>query len=341
MESADSSLEGEGTAVPTDDLRAQVSSVLLQRLDVVAVDAVGLFPYSAGTSLDLEYCTRLGQAFGRSLACAIRDGRVDPRGAQVADVRALALERALEPQQLFTFAYLTERTSLDELALHTTLGAMSEQWPVVAQLVRRASFEYLAALVARGRIDRTETTITDGLTTLQTRQVFDTVLLKETERSSRLGYSLALILFDVDRLSSLNELHGYGVGNQILERLGVLVRRYFRQHDWVARYGDDEIAVLLTGSDADHASELADRAKTTVEERLAFTDHRTGNIVSVTISGAVVNVPGSTTSVVDPERLLIEAEQALARAKKSGRNRIEAVSAAAASRALPRSSPSV
>ena len=101
------------------------------------------------------------------------------------------------------------------------------------------------------------------------------MLAKEVERAGRFGYPISLILFDVDQLSAINQEHGYGVGDKILERLGILIRQYFRQHDWVARHSEDSIAVLLTRTDADDASELAERVRATVEERLGFTDHRT------------------------------------------------------------------
>ena len=94
-------------------------------------------------------------------------------------------------------------------------------------------------------------------------------------------------MFDVDRLSTINQQHGYGVGDRILERLGILIRQYFRQHDWVARHSEDAIVVLLSRTDADTPAELAERVRATVEERLGFTDHRTDRAVQVTISAAV------------------------------------------------------
>ena len=205
--------------------------------------------------------------------------------------------------------------------------------------MRRGSFDFLASIAARARLEPANAT-TDPLTTLHTRAMLDTVLLKETERTGRFGYPLALILFDLDRLTSINEQHGYGVGTKILERLGVLMRKYFRQHDWVARHGDDEIAVLLTGADAGHASDLAERARKMVEERLVFTDHRTGKTATVTVTAAVVMIAGEARTVVDPERLLVAAEAALKRAKQAGRNRVETVNDVIVNRTLPRSSPS-
>ena len=111
----------------------------------------------------------------------------------------------------------------------------------------------------------------------------------------------------------------------MLERLGILVRQYFRQHDWVARYAEDSMVVLLTRTDAEHANELAERVRATVEERLGFTDHRSDRLVPVTLSAAVINVTLALGEFIDTERLMAEAESAVERAKVQGRNRVELV----------------
>jgi GGDEF domain-containing protein len=157
----------------------------------------------------------------------VREGRVDARDGFVADLHRLALERSLPVERLFTFVYLLERTVLDELALSEKIGATTEPWPLAAQLVRRASFDLLAGYTARAQLDPSDAAITDRLTTLYTRPMFDAVLAKELERAGRFGYPVSLILFDVDRLSAINKQHGYGVGDRVLERLGILVRQYF------------------------------------------------------------------------------------------------------------------
>ncbi|MFI5178630.1 MAG: GGDEF domain-containing protein [Vicinamibacterales bacterium] len=309
-----------------DDIRQLISAALFERIDAVTADTVAIFPYSGAESLDSEYCGRLGAMLVRLLAFAVHDGRLDPRGGFVAELRQLVLERSLTMEQLFTFAYLSERTVLDELALNDTIGATTEPWPVVAQLVRRASFDLLAAYAERTQLDPSDTAIIDKLTTLHTRPLFEAVLSKEVERASRFGYPISLILFDVDNLSAINETHGYGVGDKILERLGILIRKYFRQHDWVARHAEDSMAVLLTRTDAEHANELAEQVRETVEERLGFTDHRNDLPVRVTVTAAVVNILKTTGVVVDPDRLLDEAERAIERGKRLGRNRVECVS---------------
>ena len=314
---------GEANGHIQDDLRQQTSSVLLERVEAVTADTVAIFPYSGAETLDTDYCHRLGLLLAQLLANAVRDGRLETRGSFVANLHRVVLERSLSMERLFTFAYLTERTALDELALNDTIGATSEPWPLVAQLVRRASFDLLAAYTERAQLEPSEASIVDKLTTLYTRPLFDAVLAKEVERAGRFGYPVSLILFDVDRLSSINQEHGYGVGDKILERLGILIRQYFRQHDWVARHSEDSIAVLLSRTDAEHASSLAERVRVTVEERLGFTDHRSEQAVPVTLSAAVINVQVEIGDVIDPERLLADAEAVVELAKQLGRNRVE------------------
>ena len=322
---SDSVYADEANAKIQDDLRQQTSALLLERVETITTDTVAIFPYSGAETLDSVYCGRLGLLLTQLLAIAVRDGRLDTRGGFVADLHRVVAERAISMERLFTFAYLTERTALDELALSDTIGATSEPWPLVAQLVRRASFDLLAAYTERAQIEPSQSTIIDKLTTLHTRPLFDAVLAKEVEKAGRFGYSISLILFDVDRLSAINQGHGYGVGDKILERLGILIRQYFRHYDWVARHAEDAMAVLLLGTDAEHASELAERVRASVEERLEFTDHRSDRAVPVTLSVAVINVQVAVGDVIDPDRLMADAEAAVERAKQLGRNRVERV----------------
>jgi diguanylate cyclase (GGDEF)-like protein len=308
-----------------DDLRQQIATAITDRAPVLVWDAVAIFPFSGSELLEPDYCNRLGETLVQLLVVAVREGTADSRSGLVAQLHRVGLERSLSVERLFTFVYLLERTTLDELALNESIGATTEPWPLVAQLVRRASFDVLAAYTERALLEPSDAAITDKLTTLHTRPMLDAVLAKEVERAGRFGFEISLILFDVDHLSAINQEHGYGVGDKILERLGILIRQYFRQHDWVARHSEDSIAVLLTRTDADRATELAERVRATVEERLGFTDHRTDRPVTVTLSASVINVQVALGDVIDPERLLADAETAVERAKQRGRNRVERV----------------
>ncbi len=149
----------------------------------------------------------------------------------------------------------------------------------------------LAAYTERAQLEPAGAAIIDRLTTLYTRVMFDAVLAKEVERAGRYGYPISLILFDVDRLSAINKEHGYGVGDKMLERLGILIRKYFRQHDWVARHSEDSMVVLLTRTDAEHAVR-ARRARACTPSKSGWGSPITGptSQVPVTVSAAVINV---------------------------------------------------
>jgi len=98
------------------------------------------------------------------------------------------------------------------------------------------------------------------------------------------------------------------------------------------------MAVLLTGPDAAHANELAERVRVTVEERMEFNDHRTDHPVRVTVSAAVINLKINAGDVIDPERLMADAALAVERAKREGRNRVEIVDGSSGAQPPPSSS---
>ena len=310
---------------PQVDLREDVARTLLDRLDVIISDAIVLFPFSAPQPLEADYCSKLGTVLVQLLATAIREGRVDSRLGQVVALQRLVTERALPVEQLFNFVYLTERSALDELALTEQIGATSESWPLASQLVRRGSFDLLAAFTDRIQQEPTASAVRDRLTTLYTRAMMDAVLGTVLHRAERGRWPVALLVFDVDRLCEINEAYGFGVGDRVLERMGIQMREYFRQEDWVFRHAEDSIAVLLAETNADDAAALARHVLGMVEERLGFRDHRTESRVQVSVSAAVVAVQQLEGALVDQERMVFEAEAALARAKHIGRGSIERV----------------
>jgi len=303
------------------DVRRTVANRLLERCDQLATDTVTMVLYSASQGLDDDYCLRLGRILLHLLSSAIRDGRLSCRDGTVAALHRTALERSLPAAQIFSFTYLMERSVLDELALDKTIGATSEPWPIVAQLVRRASYDLLGAYTERTQLEPGGSAMVDPLTGLFTRALLDVVLAKEAARAGRLGHPISLILLAVDGFTQITQTYGNDVGDQILERLSFLIRKYFRGHDWVARHSEDSFAVLLPQTDSDAATALAESVRDTVEKRLKFNDGRTEQTVAVTVSGAVVSVIPEIGTAIDPEHFLGEAEATMERAKRGG-NRV-------------------
>jgi diguanylate cyclase (GGDEF)-like protein/excisionase family DNA binding protein len=304
------------------DLRAEIARVIFERADAIVNDSVALFPYSGPQPLETGYCERLGRRL-LQLTRASLEGRLAAEAENLSDLQRHVADRSLPMQRLFDFVYLMERTVLEEIALDGAIGATSEPWPIVTQAVRKASFDLMAAYFERAQHDNASATITDKLTTLYSRAMMDVVLSTEVQRAERFSFPMALMVFDVDRLSDINHRHGYGVGDRVLERLGILIRKFFRQDDWVFRHGEDSIAVLLCQIGADDAFFLASRVVAMVEQRLGFKDHNSDDRVRVTVSAATVTGQGSLGEPFDAERLLLEADASLKRAKSMGRNRVE------------------
>jgi diguanylate cyclase (GGDEF)-like protein len=303
--------------------RSQTARILEQHSDTILKDAVAIFPFAGAESSDQDRSANLADLILQLLTAAIREGELDQRTRRVADLRQLALDFGLTVRQLFGLVYVIERAALDELALDESFGATSDAWPGVAQMVRRASFDVLAAVAERITREPDQSALHDSLTALHTRAVLLAALEKEMRRAERFLHPFALILVDVDHLNTINARHGYGFGDRVLERIGIVIRNYFREHDWVTRSSEDTFAILLPETARANAESLADGLRVTVEERLALRDYRTEEQVQVTVSVAILIGDGQSSN--NSEQVLRQAEEALARAKQRGRNCVEVV----------------
>ncbi|HEX6163071.1 MAG TPA: diguanylate cyclase [Vicinamibacterales bacterium] len=305
------------------ELRQHIAEQLRARRDVIVADTVATFPLTADSRrLDASYCVRLGNVSTRLLAEAIVDGRIDARGSGISELAGLINDREVSPDQFFSFVHIAMNTTIDELSIDERAGVSTELWPQTAQIVRRAAFDLLGAWTTRLMYMPQHGAIEDSLTTLHTRPVLEAVLPKECCRAERFEHWLTLMLIDIDNLSAINKAYGYGVGDRILERMGILLRTYFREHDWVARYDEDCIAVLLPETNPADALTLAERTRTMVEDRLTFRDYRTEQRIVVTVSVAVTSARALEGEPIDHEKLSTEVAAALDRAKGGGRNRV-------------------
>ena len=164
---------------------------------------------------------------------------------------------------------------------------------------------------------------TDGLTGLANRREFDERLDLECRRAARDGTPISLILFDLDRFKRYNDTYGHQAGDECLRKVSREIRRQaLRPADVAARYGGEELALLLPGTHGEGAMLVAERIRVAVED-LAI--EHLGNAPSnvVTLSGGVatgqVLMDGSEST---PATLIRRADLVLYEAKRSGRNRL-------------------
>ena len=315
-----SGLDGERTA----GIRAQVGDAIAKRRQQLTGDLAGELRGPLAGALDADAHNACAGLIIDLLAETARSGRLDPRDGKVVDLQVWCPE-PLSVRQVFEAVHRGAQVTLDELALHEHLGATSEPWGLVSELVRLAALDLQVALTERLLLTPAQGVVRDSLTTLIARPAFDLAMAKEVDRAQRRGHPIALVLFDVDQLSSINRELGYGAGDRLLERLGILARRFFRNDDWLGRHGEDSIAALLPETSLDDASALAHRFRRTVQQRMVLVDHRTDARVAVTVSSAVVAAE-KLLSHIDPHTFMAEAEAALLRAKMNGLNQMEQVS---------------
>lgn len=298
-------------------VRGRIARAISERASGIAADLAGIVAGEAEIPpVDAAACA---DAVLSLVSMAVEHGQLTHR-----DDVASGLSRcapALTIRQLVYIAHRIERALLDELAVDDELGATSDIWPMVAYSVRSAALEVIASFAER---ETARTAIRDPLTTLWSEDVFKAALRQEIVRAQRHAHGLAVILFDVDDMGRLNRQHGFGAGDRLLERLGILSRRFFRTHDWVARHGGDTIAVLLPQTALDQASALANRFREMVQQRIVLRDHKTEEAAAVTVSAAAVGT-NLVQADLDPDYVMAEAEAAVMRAKMNGRNRVEGV----------------
>ncbi|MBI2829284.1 MAG: GGDEF domain-containing protein [Acidobacteria bacterium] len=308
------------------ELRTHVARSLQARAEAIVKDTIAVYAFAGMEGVALGDRTRFAGLLFQLITHTVREGTLDSRTATVAELGQMMGEKDIDVHVAFNVVYLMERSALDELAAEESFGATSQPWPVIAQMVRRASFDVCAAFSEYATREKGSAGIVDSLTTLQTRAVFLAALEKEVQRAERFGHPFALILLDVDRLAEINATHGYGAGDRVIERIGIVVRNYFRETDWVARSSGDGFAVLLPETQRANAERLADRVRIMVQERLQLRDYRSDQQFPVTVSVGVL-IAESVDQSVRAEQLLTEAEEAADRAKKAGGNRVERVDA--------------
>jgi diguanylate cyclase (GGDEF)-like protein len=161
-----------------------------------------------------------------------------------------------------------------------------------------------------------ETAETDALTGLRNRRAFDAAVALEASRYDRYARPLSLLLLDLDHFKAVNDTYGHEGGDAVLRKVADIVRNCVRDVDTAARFGGEELAVLLPETLLASAREVAERIRLTI----ASTPVPWGDTsIRVTVSIGMATVPETVDAVAG---LLTNADEALYTAKRGGRNRV-------------------
>jgi diguanylate cyclase (GGDEF)-like protein len=162
---------------------------------------------------------------------------------------------------------------------------------------------------------------TDALTGLANRRAFDEQLEQLVAHADRFGHSVSLILADVDHFKQVNDTWGHEAGDMVLKGIAKTMQDAVRAVDVCARFGGEEIAILLPQTTLGGAVELADRLRKAVA---AKPFGALGEEIPVTVSCGVACYPEG---VITKEALFAAADRALYEAKSAGRNCVKSASA--------------
>jgi diguanylate cyclase (GGDEF)-like protein len=188
----------------------------------------------------------------------------------------------------------------------------------------RELFSYLTnqASVSVENVDLHETVqrqaVTDELTGLFNHRRFQEVMTAEVERARRYNQEMGLIMLDIDNFKRVNDTYGHMTGDVVLREVARVLRQSSREIDEPARYGGEEMAVALPGTDLEGAFQFAERVRRRIEDlELPLPDGDGALRVTASFGAASLATAGE----ADKDALVAAADAALYRAKRSGKNR--------------------
>ena len=154
----------------------------------------------------------------------------------------------------------------------------------------------------------------DRLTQIYNRAYFDMQLTLEMERAKRYDQDLFLIMIDIDHFKQFNDDYGHQKGDEVLTAVASIIKEHTRKNDTTARYGGEEMAVIIPCSTPENAQITGEKIRRMIE---TLSMEKTG--VQVTISAGIASAKSSD---LDVQKLIGNADRALYAAKKNGRNKV-------------------
>ena len=197
----------------------------------------------------------------------------------------------------------------------------------VARIFLLGLFAFLCAVVVLRLRGQRRRSGHDALTGLYSRASFEEFLVAEIGRSKRYGDPFAAAMLDLDRFKEFNDTYGHAAGDEALRTVAQVIRRSVRRSDLVARYGGEEIVLIMPRTTLPNAAKRLEDIRAAIQREPVRLPRRELDL-NVTVSAGVASWPADGQN---PEDLLHIADARLFQAKALGRNRVVATSSAAAS----------
>jgi diguanylate cyclase (GGDEF)-like protein len=201
-------------------------------------------------------------------------------------------------------------------------AALADQAALALAAVERRQLEEERARVKSELMRTRELALQDELTGLANRRALEEMLANEVSRALRHGRPLSVLMADVDHFKAINDTYGHRAGDEVLRELARLLAEKLRSIDRAARYGGEELFVMMPETPVEEARQVAERIRTAVELHTFVVDPEDDEPpigLRLTWSVGVANLPENTESL---EELVELADRALYEAKKRGRNRV-------------------
>jgi diguanylate cyclase (GGDEF)-like protein len=164
----------------------------------------------------------------------------------------------------------------------------------------------------------------DELTGLYNRRYFFDRLREEFARARRYMQHLACIMLDLDRFKAINDIYGHHAGDKVLREISKVIKENCRQSDVVARYGGEEIVILLPSSNKGDAVLVARKLRSIIEAKKIVLEDK--QEIDITASLGVTGFsPAQLHELEDHIAILKRADKAMYQAKVNGRNRVESI----------------
>ncbi|MCK5241982.1 diguanylate cyclase [bacterium] len=162
-----------------------------------------------------------------------------------------------------------------------------------------------------------ELSMTDPLTSLYNRRYLMERFHEEVERARRYKYPMACIMMDIDDFKNINDTYGHLQGDQILQKVAMIMKNSNRVVDIIARYGGEEFLLILPQTDLGGAVVVGERLGSLISES-RFINDDPEQVVTISLGASAYTSEQTGTK----EELLKEADDALLEAKRQGKNRL-------------------